>query len=112
MNENNQEASPDTTDSRQDEMLSRRAVLRGALMVGCSLFVPIAIFSSSANGAESTAPATAKKVSKKSVMYQNQPKGAQKCSTCMNFIAASNTCKRVEGSINPEGWCILWVKKA
>lgn len=108
MNKNNQETSPDTAGSKQDELLSRRAVLRGALMVGCSLFVPIAFFSSSANGAE--APAV-KKVSKKSVMYQTHPKGEQKCSTCMNFIAASKTCKRVEGPINPEGWCILWAKK-
>lgn len=112
MNENKQESSPDTAGSKQDELLSRRAVLRGALMIGCSLLVPAAIFSSSANGADSTAPATVKKVSKKSAMYQNQPKGAQKCSTCINFIAASNTCTRVEGPINPEGWCILWAKKA
>jgi len=111
MNENNQETSPDTTDSKQEELLSRREVLRGALMVGCSLFVPIALFSSSANGADSIAPAI-KKVSKKSVMYQNQPKGEQKCSTCMNFIAATKTCKRVEGPIDPNGWCVLWAKKA
>lgn len=108
MNENNHETSPDTTDAKQDELLSRRAVLRGALMVGCSLFAP-AIFSSSANGAE--APAV-KKVSKKSVMYQTHPKGEQKCSTCMNFVAASHTCLRVEGPIDPNGWCILWAKKA
>ncbi len=108
MNENNKETSPDTTDAKQDELQSRRAVLRGALMVGCSLLAP-AIFSSSANGAEE--PGAVKKMSKKSVMYQLHPKGEQKCSTCMNFVAVSHTCLRVEGPIDPNGWCILWAKK-
>jgi hypothetical protein len=54
----------------------------------------------------------AKKVAKAGVKYQNQPKGEQKCGTCTNYIAASKTCKRVEGPINPDGWCILWTKKA
>lgn len=108
MNENNPNASPETTDAMQDQLLSRRAVLRGALLVGCSMIVPIALFSSPACGAEAAAP---KKVSKASVKYQNQPKGEQKCSQCKNFIAASKTCHRVEGSINPEGWCMLWTKK-
>jgi hypothetical protein len=107
MNEINPNSSPEATDAKQDLMLSRRAVLRGALLVGCNLIVPLAIFSSPANGAESAAT---KKVSKASVKYQNQPKGEQKCSLCKNFIAASKTCHRVEGPINPEGWCILWIK--
>jgi hypothetical protein len=44
------------------------------------------------------------------VQYQQQPKGEQKCSACTHFIADSKTCKLVEGQINPEGWCVLWVK--
>lgn len=84
---------------------SRRSALRGVLAVGCSLVVPSVFLSSPAAGA------TATKLPKKNVQYQTQPKGAQKCSTCINFIAASSTCKLVEGPIDPEGWCVLWSKK-
>jgi hypothetical protein len=104
MNRNIANASPNEALIKEGT-LSRRDVLRGALVVGCSLFVPIALFSSSASGADATP-----KMAKKSVQYQNQPKGASKCGTCINFIAASKTCKRVEGPINPEGWCALWAK--
>jgi hypothetical protein len=96
-----------TADTKQNEILSRRAVLRGALLVGCSLLVPASLFSSPANAATE-----AKKLAKAGVKYQEKPKGDQKCSTCTNFIAASKTCKRVEGPINPDGYCILWAKKA
>lgn len=112
-----------------EETPSRRAVLRGALTVGCSLFLPAALFgcdskpkpssgsavpaapaaSAPATAADSAAP---KKVSQASVQYQAQPKGELKCSGCANFIADSNTCKLVEGQISSEGWCALWVKKA
>jgi len=46
------------------------------------------------------------------VQYQLQPKGEQKCGNCANFIAESNTCKQVDGQISPEGWCVIWTKKA
>jgi hypothetical protein len=109
MNEKNLNASTEVSNAKQDLMLSRRAVLRGSLLVGCSMIVPIALFSAPASGAES---ATTKKASKTSVKYQNQPKGEQKCSSCKNFISASKTCQRVEGPINPEGWCVMWTKQA
>src|ERR1039458_8339261 len=104
----------------KEEIPSRRVVLRGALAVGCSLFLPIALFGcDSKKGATSTsaapsnspvtsagsaAPATAGKVLQASVQYQAQPKGEQKCGSCVNFIAESNTCKLVDGQISPEGW--------
>ena len=66
--------------------------------------------SSPAPGADAAAPAAAK-VSQASVQYQTQPKGEQKCSGCMHFIAESNTCKLVEGQISPDGWCTLWAQK-
>lgn len=65
---------------------------------------------SPAAGTESAAPAA--KVSQASVQYRTQPNGEQKCSTCVHFIAESNTCKLVEGQISPEGWCVLWARKA
>ncbi len=112
----------------ETEILPRRIVLRGALAVGCGLLLP-AIFSgcdsnkgansnsaapadSATTGTSSAAPVSTSKSSQASVQYQTQPKGEQKCSGCMNFIADSNTCKLVDGQISPDGWCILWAKKA
>jgi uncharacterized protein YjbJ (UPF0337 family) len=122
-----QEASAREEYMMKDEILPRRAVLRGALAVGCGLWLPI-IFSGcdSNKGANSTSsassssptstgttpPAATSKVSQTSVQYQTQPKGELKCSGCMNFIAESNTCKLVDGQISPNGWCSLWTKKA
>jgi hypothetical protein len=44
------------------------------------------------------------KVSKASARYQNKPKGKQQCSGCRNFQAPTS-CKVVEGSVSPKGWC-------
>ena len=111
----------------------RRIMLQGALAACCALALPTlsgcgkgkepvspapttGAASPSApqtdgQGASSSSPQGGTKVSKAAVHYQEQPKGDQKCSTCNNFIAASNTCKLVEGQINPNGWCTLWVLK-
>lgn len=118
---------------------SRRIVLRGALAAGCSLLLPTALMGCDASqkvgsadtdplppatGPEAVSPVNppseqiaatpteAVKSSQASVQYQLQPKGEQKCSNCMNFIAESNTCKRVEGKVSPEGWCIIWANAA
>jgi hypothetical protein len=112
----------------KEEIPPRRVVLRGALAVGCGLWLPIVLSgcdskkdanstSSAPAGAPATsantaAPAATKKVAPASVQYQTQPKGEQKCGGCVHFIAESNTCKLVDGQISPEGWCILWAKKA
>lgn len=117
----------------QQEIPPRRIVLRGALMVGCGLLAPAALFGCGKKEADSTgaapdsaatpAPApyaastesaapAAPKVTQASVQYQTQPKGDQQCSGCLHFIAESNTCKLVEGQINPVGWCKLWAKSA
>ena len=114
-------------DSVIEEIPSRRVVLRGALAVGCGLLLPAALFGcdskkgETATGAapagapdtsaDTAAPAAAK-VSQESVQYQAQPKGEQKCDGCMHFIVGSNACALVEGQISPDGWCILWAKKA
>jgi hypothetical protein len=108
----------------KEEIPPRRVVLRGALAVGCSLLVPMALSGcDSKKGANSTSPAPATsatpaapaattKVPQASVQYQTKPKGEQKCGGCVHFIAESNTCKLVDGQISPEGWCSLWAKKA
>jgi hypothetical protein len=111
----------------KEEIPPRRVVLRGALAVGCSLLLPSALFGcDSKKGETSTgaapagsppastdaaAPAAPAKMSPASVQYQTQPKGEQKCSGCLNFVAESNTCKLVEGQISPDGWCTLWTQK-
>ncbi len=106
---------------------SRRVVLRGALVVGCGLWVPIALSgcdsrkdasptstapaSSPPTGSGSTAAPASAKATQASVQYQSQPKGEEKCADCQHFIAASNTCALVEGQISPDGWCSLWTRK-
>jgi uncharacterized protein YjbJ (UPF0337 family) len=125
---NIQEASPETKRKVKEEIPHRRLVLRGALVLGCSPWVPIALVGcdskkdansssaapagSPATSADSAAPAATSKVSQASVQYQAQPKGEQKCGSCLNFIAESNTCKLVADQVSPEGWCSLWAKKA
>jgi hypothetical protein len=113
------ETPSDTRSTKQDEILSRRAVLRGALIMSCSMLVPISLLSSPANAA-TDAPAGAKKLDKLGVKYQEYPKykekgsnkDEEKCGICANFLADSKTCKRVEGPVKPEGWCLMWAKKA
>jgi hypothetical protein len=58
---------------------------------------------------EST-PALAAKVSQKAVKYQDTPKGDQRCDNCAVFEPPSS-CKTVEGTISPEGWCMVYAKK-
>lgn len=50
------------------------------------------------------------KTAKEAVKYQSTPKDGQKCSECMHFIAETNECKTVEGSIDPNGWCTIYFK--
>ena len=93
---------------------TRRRVLRTALAAACGLWVPLVLAEQSKPGMNQSAkpaPAAGKKVTQASVRYQTKPNGDQKCSTCANFIAESNTCKLVEGQISPSGWCALWTKK-
>ena len=143
MNKDNDENnSKQFKDKMEEEILPRRALLRGALALGCSLLLPAALFgcdskkgasststapgspptsantsdsappSSPATSVNAAAPTTAKKISQASVQYQTKPKGEQKCGACMHFIAESNSCKLVDGQISPDGWCKLWTKKA
>ena len=49
--------------------------------------------------------------------YQNSPKNGQKCSQCTFYIpgksaTANGSCKIVDGSISPNGWCTAWSKKS
>lgn len=114
----------------KEQIPSRRVVLRGVVALGCGIWVPVVLSgcdskkdagvgAGSAQPPQGTAakpdaatPEPPKKVAQANVLYQNQPKGEEKCAGCINFIAESNTCKLVEGQISPEGWCNLWTRKA
>jgi len=96
----------------KDEITPRRLVLRAALASAFSLLVPIALFGIRSINANAATAAATKKLTQSSVQYQSKPKDEKKCSSCMNFIAESKTCTLVDGSISPDGWCILWAKKA
>lgn len=55
---------------------------------------------------------------RKSMQYQDKPKGDQNCANCVQFIPGK-TAKDLGGckvfpndtEISPEGWCIAWAKK-
>jgi hypothetical protein len=82
-----------------DKKISRRTILRGALVAGAA--VPVLLSGIGSAGA---------KVTQESVKYQATAKDGQKCSDCNNF-EAPGSCKLVDGAINPEGWCQLFKKK-
>lgn len=137
-NPSGSKVSPNDAHLTEADDPSRRMVLRGALAAGCGLLVPAALLgcdsktetdstgsgslpptpgdaSGTGSAPVTSAPAPAEpaspapaKVSQASVQYQAQPKGAQKCSSCLHFIEP-NACKVVEGVISPDGWCVIWV---
>jgi High potential iron-sulfur protein len=55
--------------------------------------------------------AMAAKMPQPSVAYQPKPKGDRNCSNC-KFFEPPNACQKVSGDISPDGWCLLWQKKA
>ena len=82
--------------------LKRRSVLKSAiLLAGAAL-------TSAVPGRQSRAQ---QKASKEAMKYQDKPSGDMRCSNCQQFVPPS-TCKVVEGSISPDGYCIAWVKKS
>jgi hypothetical protein len=50
------------------------------------------------------------KLAQNVVMYQDHPKGSQKCSICAHFIPP-NACQIVAGDISPNGWCGVFTPK-
>jgi hypothetical protein len=112
MSRNIKETAPEETCMARNEILSRRTVLRGALIAGCCLIAPVTLLGACSKGTESGAPTLPEKLPKADVKYQDLPKGAQTCSNCMQFNSAKKTCNRVEGPVSPEGWCILWARNA
>jgi hypothetical protein len=81
------------------------AVSRRALLTGAALTFGIAATCMVAKHAAAQA-----KLSQTDAKYQNQPKGDQSCNACQHFQAPSS-CQVVDGTISPQGWCQLFVKK-
>jgi hypothetical protein len=83
--------------------LSRRSLLRrtaGLAGLGfAGAVVPIRLASAQ------------QKVSKEAMKYQDKPNGDMRCDNCLQFVAPSS-CKVVDGTISPSGYCLAWVKKA
>jgi hypothetical protein len=80
--------------------ISRRSLLQGAVCAVCA--VPILMVTANA--------AMAAKVAKTAATYKETPNGDKKCSVCKNFQPPSS-CAVVDGTINANGYCSLWVKK-
>jgi hypothetical protein len=80
--------------------LSRRCLLGNAAFAAGG----IAVFSTVISR-----PAEAK-AAQKLVGYQDTPHGAQQCDNCSQFDPPSS-CKVVDGTISPTGWCKVYVKK-
>ncbi len=53
----------------------------------------------------------AKKANQTAVKYQQSPNNGKHCSLCQHFIAPAS-CRIVDGTINPNGYCIMFAKKA
>lgn len=54
--------------------------------------------------------AQAGKAKKSAMKYQDKPKDGKRCNDCVQFISPG-TCKVVEGSISPNGWCMVFQPK-
>jgi hypothetical protein len=86
-------------ENRDRAQVTRRTLLRGAAIAASA--VPVLLAGVSAAHA---------KASQKAVGYQNTPKGEQSCANCRVFEPPSS-CKTVEGTVSPNGWCKIYVKK-
>ena len=80
---------------------SRRSVLKGAVLLATGTLAASVI---------PVKQAYAQKAPKPAMKYQDTPKDGQKCDECTYFVAP-NACGVVEGTISPQGWCVLYNKK-
>ena len=65
------------------------------------------------------ADATTNAALRTSLKYQGKPEGDKSCANCMQFVPGASAkdlggCKVLTGDteISPQGYCIVWVKKA
>jgi len=77
------------------KITSRRSFFKYMSVLGMASFYAVPLYA---------------KTPKETVKYQDTPKDGKTCKECMHFIAETNECKTVEGSIAPEGWCNIYFK--
>lgn len=88
----------------KDQSVSRRSFLKGAALLASIAVVPAVVVSKEASAA---------KMAKAAMQYQDTPKGAAECDKCVQFIPGKKPeCKVIEGEINPKGWCLVFSPKA
>ena len=84
--------------------LSRRSILRNlAISAGGA-----AVLATTVAGSRDAAAQT--KATQQAVGYQDTPHGAQRCDNCLQFEPPAS-CKTVQGTVAPAGWCKVYVKK-
>ncbi len=74
---------------------SRREFLKYMSVLGIGSFYTVPLYA---------------KTLKETVKYQEVPNQGKRCIECLHFIPATNECTTVEGSIDPNGWCIIYFK--
>ncbi|MEO6971862.1 MAG: high-potential iron-sulfur protein [Rhodoferax sp.] len=91
---------------------SRRTLIRNGITVA-------AVGAVAATGLLKTTPARAQaaKASQAVAMYQATPHGKDQCDNCIHFIPgktpkAIGTCMVVAGNVAPQGWCVMYARKA
>ena len=91
---------PDISETRLARLSRRSLLLEGIVRAGsaATMLATAAI-----------QPAQAAKISQSVVKYQDSPKGEQMCSNCKLFTAP-NACQTVDGTISPNGWCMIYQK--
>lgn len=87
----------------------RRVMMKQAFVAGVATIAVSAILRPT--------QARAAKAAKGPMMYQDKPHGAQFCANCNQFepgpsATAMGTCKVVDGSIAPKGWCVAYTPNA
>ncbi len=84
-------------------MTRRRSILTCAALAGAAGVLGA--------GLAPAARAAATKVAQKTVAYRSTPNGKARCDLCTQWQAPAS-CKVVEGTISPSGWCSLYAAKA
>ncbi len=83
--------------------LSRRSILQSAAYVAGA--IPVLATVVSVN------EAAAAGMPQSAVAYRPTPNGEKRCDNCALF-QAPNACRNVQGTISPQGWCRIYVKKS
>lgn len=102
MTEDNKSRPATVCNQKADSTVSRRAVLRGATLTAGGAAILAAGLSAQ--------PAEAK-MAETAAGYQASAKDGKSCSTCSLFEAPSS-CKLVDGTISPNGYCRFYIKKS